>query len=403
MASMLESIQDLLTPDILSRVTRQTGESESAVIKGFGAVIPTIAGIIASRTGDRGFIKDTADLASATSAEPNAIASAAEMAFSTTSEGTMTATDNWLSTTFGRSLPGLADSVARYAGIRGSAAASLLSMGAPLVLTYLGRWMRRDHFGASRLAERLRDNQSEIADALPADFDLPAGLRGPFSSLGPAAEEAVPPAYLTPVTPARSTTSLNVPLMILLGVLGFGGLLWWGVEHAREHAQTTIGQGMSTLVGTTGTTDRMITRTLPGNVSVQFAPGGIEDALSSYLASPVKGSAAFEFNGISFESGSAMLTQPSGEQLHNVAAILNAYPKTSVTVEGYTDNSGDEANNLALSRAQAESVAGALTEDGVTAGRVRAEGFGSRKPIASNATEFGRSQNRRIMLDVVAR
>ena len=401
MASMLESIQDLLTPDILSRVTHQTSESESAVRKGFGAVIPTILGMIASRTGDRGFMKDTADLAATTANDPNAIASAAEMAFSTTSEGTMTATDNWLSSVFGRSLPRLADNVARYAGIRGSAAASLLSVGAPVVFTYLGRWMRRDNLGAGGLGERLHERRSEIAAALPADFDLPAGLRGSFAALGSVTEETLrPPAY---VTTARNTSSLNAPLMILLGVLGFGGLLWWGVQQAREHAQATIGQGMSTLVGTTGTMDRMITRTLPGNVSVQFAPGGIEDALSSYLASPIKGSAAFEFNRIAFVTGSATLTQPSREQLGNVAAILMAYPKASATVEGYTDNSGDEANNLALSRAQAESVASALTDDGVTPGRVRAEGFGSRKPIASNATEFGRSQNRRVMLDVVAR
>jgi outer membrane protein OmpA-like peptidoglycan-associated protein len=219
--------------------------------------------------------------------------------------------------------------------------------------------------------------------------------------MGSVTEETLrPPVY---VATARNTSSLNAPLMILLGVLGFGGLLWWGAQQAREHAQTTVGQGMSTVVGTTGTADRMITRTLPGNVSVQFSPGGIEDALSSYLASPIKGSAAFEFNRIAFETGSATLTQPSREQLGNVAAILKAYPKASATVEGYTDNSGDEGNNLALSRAQAESVASALTDDGVTPGRVRAEGFGSRKPIASNATEFGRSQNRRVMLDVVAR
>jgi outer membrane protein OmpA-like peptidoglycan-associated protein len=196
---------------------------------------------------------------------------------------------------------------------------------------------------------------------------------------------------------------MNAPLLILLGVLGLGGVLWWGVQHSRQRAQAAIDHGMSTLVGTAGTTGGRITRTLPGNVSVQFAPGGIEDALSSYLASPIKGSAAFEFDHIVFVTGSATLSQPSREQLRNVAAILNAYPKTGVTVEGYTDNASDEATNLALSRARAESVASALTEDGVTHGRIRAEGFGSQKPIASNATEFGRSQNRRIMLDVLAR
>jgi outer membrane protein OmpA-like peptidoglycan-associated protein len=391
MASILENIQTLLTPEILSRVAGRIGEPESAVMKGFSAAIPAIVGTIAQRSDDRGFMRDLADLATSTAADPNAIASAAETAFSPTGEGSMSATDNWLSSVFGRNLPGLADSIARFAGIRGSAAASLLSSAAPLVLTYLGRWIRRDNLSAARLGEQLRNQRFQIATAMPAGFDLPPGLRAPFEATT---------AY---VAPARDTSSLNVPTMILLGVLGLGGLLWWGVRAYKDHAQATIERGFSTLVGTTGTVNDMVTRTLPGNVNLSFPRGGIEDALSSYLASPIKGSAAFEFNRIGFETGSATLTPLSREQLQNVAAILNAYPKASVTIEGFTDNIGEESGNVSLSRARAESVAGALVADGVTPTRVRSEGFGSQKPIASNATEFGRAQNRRVMLEVISR
>ena len=400
MASMLENIQRLLTPEILSRVTSQTRESESAVLKGFGAVVPTIVGMIANRVGDRGFMNDMADLATSTAATPNAIPSAAGMAFSTTGEGTMTDTDSWLSNLFGRNLSGLADSVSRYAGIRGSSAATLLSVGAPLVLTFLGRQLRRHNFNAAELGDELRGMRSEIAAALPPGFDLPPGLRATFSALRSTTPEVARPVPYVPH--ARDTTSLNVPTLILLAVLGVTGLLWWGVRQ-YQHAQTSVARGMSTAVGTSGTTDGLISRTLPGNVNLRFAAGGMEDALSSYLASPIKGSAAFEFNRIGFDAGSAALTPPSREQLRNVAAILNAYPKTSATVEGYTDNVGDEAGNLTLSQARAKSVADALTVDGVAFGRVHALGFGSQKPIASNATEFGREQNRRIRLDVIAR
>ena len=400
MASMLENIQSLLTPEILSRVTGQTGESESAVMKGFGAVVPTIVGTIANRVGDRGFMNDVADLATSTAADPNAIGSAAGMAFSTTGEGTMTDTDNWLSGLFGRNLSGLADSVARYAGIRGSSAATLLSVGAPLVLTYLGRRLRRHNFDAAELGDELRDQRSEIAAALPSGFDLPPGLRSTFSALRSTTPVVARPVPYVP--PSRDTTSLNVPTLILLAVLGVAGLLWWGVRQ-YQHAQTATNLGTSTVVGTAGTTDGMISRTLPGNVNLKFAAGSMEDALSSYLGSPIKGSAAFEFNQIGFDAGSAALTPPSSEQLRNVAAILNAYPKASATIEGYTDNVGDETENLTLSQARADSVANALTVDGVASGRVHAVGFGSQKPIASNATEFGREQNRRVMLDVIAR
>jgi OOP family OmpA-OmpF porin len=86
-----------------------------------------------------------------------------------------------------------------------------------------------------------------------------------------------------------------------------------------------------------------------------------------------------------------------------VAAILIAYPKANVTVAGHTDNRADEVANRALGRARAESVVAVLTEARVPPGRMRAEGLGSQKPIASNMTEAGRSQNRRVMLDVVVK
>ena len=206
-----------------------------------------------------------------------------------------------------------------------------------------------------------------------------------------------------PVTPVSETTGPNVPALILISVLGLGGLLWWGVRQYHEHAQASIDRGMSTLAGTTGTASGIVTRTLPGDVSLSFARGGLEDGLLSYLSSGAKGAAAFEFDRIGFESGSASLTPESREQLRNVAAILVAYPSAFVMVEGYTDNVGDEGRNVALSRARAVSVAHELMDAGVASNRVGAEGFGSRKPIASNATSAGREQNRRVMLDVNAR
>ena len=206
-----------------------------------------------------------------------------------------------------------------------------------------------------------------------------------------------------PVTAVSETRGWNVPALILISALGLGGLLWWGVRQYHEHAQATIDRGMSTLVGTSGTMTGMVTQTLPGDTSVTFARGSTEDGLLAYLSSGVKGAAAFEFDRIGFESGSASLTPQSREQLRNVAAILVAYPSATTAVEGYTDNVGDEGRNVALSRARAVSVAHELMDAGVASGRVRAEGYGSQKPIASNATAAGRAQNRRVMLDVNAR
>jgi outer membrane protein OmpA-like peptidoglycan-associated protein len=72
-------------------------------------------------------------------------------------------------------------------------------------------------------------------------------------------------------------------------------------------------------------------------------------------------------------------------------------------VSGHTDNVGNEQANRNLSTARAKAVANSLTADGVESDRVSAEGYGSLKPVASNSTEAGRAQNRRVTLDVAVR
>jgi outer membrane protein OmpA-like peptidoglycan-associated protein len=74
-----------------------------------------------------------------------------------------------------------------------------------------------------------------------------------------------------------------------------------------------------------------------------------------------------------------------------------------VAVVGHTDSVGNEADNVILSRARANTVAAKLTAKGVQPQRVHAEGFGSQRPIADNATEAGRAENRRVELGVTVR
>jgi len=71
-----------------------------------------------------------------------------------------------------------------------------------------------------------------------------------------------------------------------------------------------------------------------------------------------------------------------------------------VQIAGFTDNTGDEAANMSLSRGRAESVMNALRENGAAAANLSAQGFGSQNPVATNATEEGRARNRRVTLTV---
>ena len=102
--------------------------------------------------------------------------------------------------------------------------------------------------------------------------------------------------------------------------------------------------------------------------------------------------------GVNFATGKADLTPESQAILNGVAESLVAHDDIKVQVGGHTDNTGSAAVNKRLSAARAESVRQYLISKGVAADRLTAAGFGPSKPIASNKTAAGRSQNRRVEL-----
>ncbi|WP_410218356.1 OmpA family protein [Paracoccus sp. (in: a-proteobacteria)] len=100
--------------------------------------------------------------------------------------------------------------------------------------------------------------------------------------------------------------------------------------------------------------------------------------------------------GILFATNSAAVSGPAQSDLYAVARNLNQYPNSRVEVIGHTDNTGSAAYNLDLSQRRAQSVAGILAAAGVSQNRLMATGRGLTQPVASNATEAGRAQNRRV-------
>ncbi|PQY69186.1 OmpA family lipoprotein [Cronobacter sakazakii] len=101
-------------------------------------------------------------------------------------------------------------------------------------------------------------------------------------------------------------------------------------------------------------------------------------------------------NNVTFDSSQANLKPAGANTLTGVAMVLKEYPKTAVNVVGYTDSTGGQALNMKLSQQRAESVASALITQGVAANRIRTSGMGPANPVASNSTEEGKAQNRRV-------
>ena len=99
---------------------------------------------------------------------------------------------------------------------------------------------------------------------------------------------------------------------------------------------------------------------------------------------------------VSFSSGSASLDSRLHPTLDRIAATLNEYPRTSVAVVGYTDSVGSAQANRDLSQRRAAAVADYLAQRGVAHTRIVVDSRGEEQPIATNDTETGRAQNRRV-------
>jgi outer membrane protein OmpA-like peptidoglycan-associated protein len=86
--------------------------------------------------------------------------------------------------------------------------------------------------------------------------------------------------------------------------------------------------------------------------------------------------------------------------LNSVALVLRKYNQTLVDVYGHTDSTGSDQHNFDLSQRRALSVANYLAGQGVDQRRFAVTGFGESRPIASNGTEQGRAQNRRVEIQL---
>ncbi len=99
---------------------------------------------------------------------------------------------------------------------------------------------------------------------------------------------------------------------------------------------------------------------------------------------------------ILFQTDSATLNPSLQADLQSVARSLMDYPASTVQVLGHTDDRGTAAYNYDLSQRRAAAVSSVLIGSGVPAGRIQSIGRGFDQPVASNQTEAGRAQNRRV-------
>ncbi len=107
-------------------------------------------------------------------------------------------------------------------------------------------------------------------------------------------------------------------------------------------------------------------------------------------------------SGLLFDFDSDVVRPAAAENLRELARNLNKYGTSSLLIVGHTDSQGDDTYNQGLSYRRANAASAYLQSQGVPASRIRTNGRGEFEPKASNASDSGRQQNRRVEVAIYA-
>ncbi len=116
---------------------------------------------------------------------------------------------------------------------------------------------------------------------------------------------------------------------------------------------------------------------------------------------PMEKGQTIRLNNIFFETAKAELRPESFAELDRVVELLKDKPTMEIEIAGHTDNVGTGALNKQLSEARAKAVESYLKSKGIAAKRMITKGYGDSKPVASNDTEEGKQQNRRVEFTIL--
>ena len=314
---------------------------------------------------------------------------------------------------------GTINRIVQDTGVSTATVGQLLETVAGAALAVMGRLLAQNYWNAQQLSKWLRPHQAAPAAVTPvvpvaarpmaavanseagswlaarsnalllgvsllamAEFGYIVGTRHDTSEAPPAVAASTPTPPETAsdnAAPAADNPYKALPVINRSGTAGVEG------GRAAVPVVLKLKNGLRQVIGAASTESKLY----------QFL---IDPSQQIDLVDPTKDWIGFDR--IYFETNKAALTNESLWQLSNVASILKRFPAAKIKVGGYTDNSGNPLRNLQLSRERAKSTMDALVSMGVTADRLTAVGFGALDNIADNATEEGRSLNRRVSMQV---
>jgi outer membrane protein OmpA-like peptidoglycan-associated protein len=295
---------------------------------------------------------------------------------------------------FGNKQSGLMDLISSFAGIKSSSTSKLMGMAAPMILGMIGK----SGLNAGSLIKLLTSQKDEIFGALPSGF---SNLMG-YGSIEKDVKKAIHNVK-TP-EPVKPKNKWLLPVLLVAAALA---LFYFMRNCNKEEVVAPVEAVIDSVAVVEPVVEpviEMVKVILPNGIEVNAATvDGLENQMFMWISNPdklVDKDTWFEFDRLNFATNEATLLPDSQEQLNNIVEILKAYPNVEIKIGGYTDNTGDPKANMKLSDERAKSVKNEIVAKCIDAKRITSEGYGDQHPVASNDTEEGRAQNRRIAVRV---
>ena len=354
MKSLYDQVRDLFTPELMERLEGYFGESAVPLGRAVRAAVSSlVGGAIDHASTEDGATNLLTQLHTDHAAFPlgdlrTAIAQGKPVAAGLLGDRLITARDL----------------ITSSSNVSPATATGVLALGAPLVMSVLGKVHAAD---ATEFETLLTGQLSDTLDAGPAS--------------------------VTALVEDGGFSWRHILPMILMGLLLFTvPFLYKGCSEPSMEAPKLANPLVEV---------RPEKIALPNGGAITVLPGTINYALSKFLAGAEPAPKRFTFDHLNFEFNKTVITPESRPTLADLVTILKAYPAVDVLLEGHTDSVGNPAENKKLSIERAVSVKTVLQVDGITATRIATAGYGEEKPIASNETGEGRAKNRRLELVVV--
>ena len=417
--NIIDLIKGQLGPALISQAASQLGESESGISKAISGLLPAVVGGMANNA-DKPGVLDAITGASSSNMLGNLLGGSSNNSLITTV----------LTAIFGDKIGGIVNAISTFSGVSSSSSSSLLNMVTGATLGSVGKYATDNNLGSSGITSLLTDQKGIVSSLLPAGLSLASlGIGNMFG--GTDAENVKVTSFDQPkvevnrggnvhTTPTPDNNNNEggsiwkwlLPLL-LLGVAGW--FLW--NNYNKDKTEEVVTTDNTEIVA--DSTDNMVNDSammvtpvkevtdidLNGKMIKGYA-NGMEASMINFLKGDNYKNADdaalkdtwYNFDNVNFKMGSATELEAGSEgQIQNLAAILKAYPDSKIKIGGYTDMTGDAAQNKELSQKRADYIKSELGKLGVAAQVVGAEGYGSEfATVPATASDSERASDRKM-------